>query len=449
MDIRIAIAGRMPKMLDKNTESYIQTPDKPGPTLSGYTLYPDAGDIAGLDTPEVLPETPPPLPQPAAASPPTVFLPRSVPKSDIPTPPRTPHNTAKISPPWPRRLFRLLCFFFILSALAVYGNLLLAGGRSLLAKGIDTLALQHIFGSAQEVTVIPQLPQTETQQPTNIKIAETIPPAPDIVPPASELPVPAADAAIMNMDLSSDASDGLGLINETPYTPDLAALAVRPSVIDSYDALESIYGKNCPAVLILHTHGTEAFADHADTGYHTENRSENICAVGKSLADTLQAADIGVIHCTELFDADSFDMAYYNAARYIRKTVEEHPSIRYILDIHRDAITAEDGTGIRPLSLQSGTEYAQLMFVVGTDHGGSGHTDWEINLTLAARLQSALHTENPTLMRDINLRSASFNAQYAPGALLVEAGAAASSLEEAIRSMEVFGKALIKEILGE
>ena len=142
-------------------------------------------------------------------------------------------------------------------------------------------------------------------------------------------------------------------------------------------------------------------------------------------------------------------MAYYNAARYIRQTLEDAPSIHYILDIHRDAITTEDGTGIRPLSVHGGTEYAQLMFVVGTDHGGSSHTDWETNLALAARLQTALHGENPTLMRDINLRSASFNAQYAPGALLVEAGAAASSLEEAVRSIEVFGETLAKEILGE
>ena len=155
------------------------------------------------------------------------------------------------------------------------------------------------------------------------------------------------------------------------------------------------------------------------------------------------------IRCKELFDAESFDMAYYNAARYIRQTLEDHPSIRYILDIHRDAITAGDGTGIRPLSVLDDTEYAQLMFVVGTDHGGSGHTEWETNLALAARLQTALHTENPTLMRDINLRSASFNAQYAPGALLVEAGSACSTLEEAIRSIQVFGEALAKEILGE
>ena len=171
--------------------------------------------------------------------------------------------------------------------------------------------------------------------------------------------------------------------------------------------------------------------------------------MGEALAKTLTDAGIGVIHCTELFDAESFDMAYYNAARCIRQTLEENPSIRYILDIHRDAITTADGSGIRPLSLQNNTECAQLMFVVGTDHGGSGHTDWENNLALAARLQSALHSENPTLMRDINLRSASFNAQYAPGALLLEAGAAASTREEAIRSIRVFGKALAAEILGE
>ena len=435
--------------MDKTAEIY-RTPPKtpqvqPQEPLSSYTLFPDAGDPEALTEPVPLPPTAPatsalPPPQPSQSA--RISIPRQ-PTVHSPAPRETVRSTPRLHR-LPLRIFSVL---LALTAVVVYGDLLISGGASLFAQGLDRLALRNIFGTAQDISVIPRIPETAvTAQ------SETDPPVkvpPDAAPPAAELPVPAVDAAILSRDLSSDAPNGLDLINETPYTPDLAALAARPSVIDSYAALESIYGKGCPAVLILHTHGTEAFADQASAGYHTEKRSENICAVGEALADTLTEAGIGVIHCTELFDADSFDMAYYNAARYIRQTLEEYPSIRYILDVHRDAITAEDGTGIRPLSLQNDTEYAQLMFVVGTDHGGSGHTGWETNLALAARLQSALHTENPTLMRDINLRSASFNAQYAPGSLLVEAGAAASSMEEAIRSIEVFGKALAKEILGE
>ena len=333
---------------------------------------------------------------------------------------------------------------------------MISGGSSLLAQGIGKLAVQAVFGSTDTVTALPDQPgilsrPTETDPlPAETAAPEHLPLSAETeAPPANEQPAPLPVTGILSRDLSSKAVNGLGLINETPYTPDLTALAAQPPVIDSYAALESIYGKNCPAVLILHTHGTEAFQDQADAGYHTEDQTKNILTVGRALSDVLTASGIGTIHCTDLFDAESFDMAYYNAARYIRQTLEENPSIRYILDIHRDAITTEDGTGIRPLSTEAETDYAQMMFVVGTDHGGSGHTGWETNLTLAARLQSSIHKTHPTLMRDINLRSASFNAQYAPGSLLIEAGAACSVMEEAVRSIEILGQALVKEILGE
>ncbi len=447
--------------MDKTT-----LPDAPSaenPSLTGYTLYPDAGDFTGLDTAapqEISANTQPaklflPFAPPTPTSPPQspTFSPVSVPS------PSAPSDSAKSPPPSPalrrrpssrlRLLLYTILLLFALFAAAVYARLLLNAGNSLLAEGIGKLAVQSVFGSTSTVTSLPapdttvNSPAPETIPPDNSAPPETTAPA------ANELPSPLPVTGILTRDLSSRAENGLGLINETPYTPDLSTLAALPPVIDTYTALESIYGKNCPAVLILHTHGTEAFQDQADAGYHTTDTDHTVCTIGEALAETLQEAGIGTIHCTELFDTPSFDMAYYNAARYIRQTLEDAPSIRYILDIHRDAITTEEGTGIRPLSTEAGTEYAQMMFVVGTDHGGSGHTGWETNLALAARLQSAIHRDHPTLMRDINLRSASFNAQYAPGALLIEAGAACSDIEEAVRSIRILGEALAAEILGE
>ncbi len=443
-------------------DNHIPTLIKPASPadFSGYTLYPDAGDpelrSSELPTP-TLPEPDFPTVRPSQPNPPTPSLQpdRASPfhhHADMPaTVPVRPVQREKAavkreSRPV-RKVFQAL---FALFAILVYGGFLLAEGGALLSEGLGKLAVEGFFG--QPVQVASTQSETTQGEPEALPQPSVTPESPALPtessPPAREEPTPPPTAAIADRDLSSREPSGLGLINETPYTPDLAKLAKSAPVIDSYPSLESIYGKNAPAVLILHTHGTEAFQNRAEEGYHTTDKADNICTVGEALAETLTAAGIGVIHCTELFDAESFDLAYYNAAGYIRETLAEHPSIRYILDIHRDAVTMEDGTGIRPLSRQNGEEFAQLMLVVGTDHGGSGHDTWETNLALAARLQSDLHQTNPTLMRDINLRSASFNAQYAPGALLVEAGAACSTLEEAIRSIRVFGEALAAEILG-
>lgn len=431
--------------MDKST----MIPDTVSSPAEGYTLYPDAGDFTGLPDSVPLPDTTRPIPAPSPQSAPTIVF--TPPRPAVPTEPQNPPPVppAAVRPTvhkhhtFPRFLFRTLLFLLSLFAAAVYTKLLLSSGNTLLSEGIGKLAADAVFGSTGTAVI---LPESESM---TAEIAPPVLTAPESQsPPASELPAPVPVTDVLSRDLSSHAPDGLGLINETPYTPDLAELAAQPPVIDSYAALESIYGKNCPAVLILHTHGTEAFQDQADAGYHTDNTARNILSVGEALEKTLTDAGIVTIRCTDLFDAESFDMAYYNAARYIRKTLAEYPSIRYILDIHRDAITTPEGTGIRPIAAEGDTEYAQMMFVVGTDHGGSGHTGWETNLALAARLQSAIHREHPTLMRDINLRSASFNAQYAPGALLIEAGAACSSLEEALRSIRILGEALAEEILG-
>ncbi len=142
-------------------------------------------------------------------------------------------------------------------------------------------------------------------------------------------------------------------------------------------------------------------------------------------------------------------MAYYNAALAIREALTLAPSISYILDIHRDSVTFPDGTVYAPVTDADGVRSAQLMFVVGTDEAGADHPGWRDNLALALHLQTALSDRYPTLMRDVNLRSASFNEQYAKGSLLIEAGAAGCTLDEALASVDLLADALIGEIRGE
>lgn len=247
----------------------------------------------------------------------------------------------------------------------------------------------------------------------------------------------------------NDSTSNLTLIqNETPYSPDLEVLADLPRVIPPLDDLYEAYGDGAPIVLIIHTHGTESYADTATGGYRSLDKEKNIIAVGKVIADKLQGEGISTIHCTEIFDSPDFGMAYYNASQAIRSYINEYPSISYVLDIHRDSIELEDGTSYAPTSVTSQGRAAQIMFVIGTDHGGSDHSGWENNLSLAARLQSSVSRDYPSLMRSINLRSASFNEQYTKGSLLIEVGATASTLDEAKLSAEILAEYLAREIKG-
>ena len=248
------------------------------------------------------------------------------------------------------------------------------------------------------------------------------------------------------------------LTNETGYAPDLAECASRRAV-PPLAVLRERYGEDAPVVLILHTHGTEAYAECAEGGYRSTDPSLSVLSVGRLLADRLCEAGIPTVRLDTLFDARDFNMAYYAAAAAIRETLERYPSISYIFDLHRDSIELGDGTVYAACasvgsassdgSGGNGGRAAQMMFVVGTDEAGAEHPDWRDNLGLAVRLQTALSREYPYLMRDINLRAASFNEQYSSGSLLIEIGSSGCALGEAKEAAELLARALVREITGE
>ena len=348
-------------------------------------------------------------------------------------------------------IFRILLEVFMglmaFLAVVVYSITLLTEGGMVLSQGIGHIAAGELFGGMSMVSVQKINPPMETQTP-----ALPAPSEPSAGTPLASLPANENESGsvtvtdIRRYDLSSRSPLGLGLINETPYSPDLETLLTR-TPIPPLKELQKEYGTDAPVVLILHTHGTEAFSDSAAEGYHTADADKNITTIGALIAKILEQNGISTLHCTTLFDADSFDSAYYNASLYIKEVLFKYPSISYIFDIHRDAITNAANTGIAPYTEKDGIGYAQMMFVVGTDHGGSGHTGWLENLSLAVRLQASLYEKIPTLMRDINLRSASFNAQYEKGAMLIEVGAAASDIIDVENSARQLATAIAREIL--
>lgn len=239
------------------------------------------------------------------------------------------------------------------------------------------------------------------------------------------------------------------LSNETPYEPDTDALLAAGRIIPRAEELYAVYGDGEPLVLILHTHGSEGFSDTSDSGYRTTDSEKNVVALGERVTQKLNDSGIKTIHSPVLYDNPDFNMSYYNASLAIKKYLDEYPSISYIIDIHRDSIMGEDGEYYAPTAtIENKVKAAQIMFVVGTDYGGSGHTGWRDNLTLALRLQCGISADYPTIMRNINLRSASFNEQYTKGSMLVEIGSCASTLDEALLSADIFAEALAREIQG-
>lgn len=202
-----------------------------------------------------------------------------------------------------------------------------------------------------------------------------------------------------------------------------------------------------PTVLILHTHGTESFENtegyEESSDYRTLDTQYNMISVGDRLAELLEAQGISVIHDRKLHDNPSYSGSYQNARSQIEKYLEQYPTIRLVLDLHRDAVTDSSGEQMCFTVSSAGQKAAQLMLVMGSDAGGLVHPDWQDNMALAVKLQAQLEKICTGICRPISFRSQRFNQDLSSGALLIEVGAAGNTRQEALLSVEILTKAIV------
>ena len=214
-------------------------------------------------------------------------------------------------------------------------------------------------------------------------------------------------------------------------------------------------GKEEPQVLILHTHGSEAYTPVPGTeivwsgDYRTTDYRYNVVKVGDEMAEVLGEAGISVLHDRTLYDYPNYTGAYDRALAAIRKYLERYPSIRFVLDVHRDAIEDGQGNQYKAVSEVEGAGVsAQMSLVIGSDGSGLEHPNWLENLRLAAAVQQDVLERYPTLMRPVLLRNSRYNQHATAGSLLLEVGAAGNSPEEAVLAGRLFAErfaAVLKE----
>lgn len=77
---------------------------------------------------------------------------------------------------------------------------------------------------------------------------------------------------------------------------------------------------------------------------------------------------------------------------------------------------------------------------------GSSHGGWLDNFTAAVHLQNKINEMYPTLARPIYLRTASFNQDLSPGALLIEFGSSCNTMEEEIGAAKLTAEAMAEAL---
>ena len=236
-----------------------------------------------------------------------------------------------------------------------------------------------------------------------------------------------------------DGAQGVYIENRPGLDLDVAALAQAQLTLD--------LPEEGPQVLIVHTHGSEAYTPDGTDTYvatgecRTTDTEKSVVRVGDEIAKVLTEMGLTVVHDTGLYDYPEYNGAYDRSLAAVEDWLEQYPTIQVVLDVHRDALIGADGTVYKPITTINGESCAQVMLVMGSN-ALYDHPGWLENLALAVQVQKEMNTLWPTLARPIGLRENRYNQQTAPGAMLVEVGSHGNTLQEALAAARMFARAL-------
>ena len=208
-----------------------------------------------------------------------------------------------------------------------------------------------------------------------------------------------------------------------------------------------------PQVLVMHTHATEDYRLSAGLwfspgdGARSTDRSINMCAVGRVVADTLNAAGINTLHDETLNDYPSYTGSYANSRAVVQQYLAQYPSIKVVLDVHRDAIESESGSRYAPVCTVEGRQAAQVMIICGCDNGTTVQLpNWRQNLRFAAAWERSMEGMYPGFTRPVLFSYRFYHQDLLPGSLLIEIGGHGNNLNEALAAGQLAAQGLAEAL---
>lgn len=206
-----------------------------------------------------------------------------------------------------------------------------------------------------------------------------------------------------------------------------------------------------PEVLIFSTHTTESYMLE-DRNYYTDkdatgttDPSKNVVQIGSIIKQNLEQNGFSVIQNSTIHDHPKFSGCYDRSAETVKSYLKKYPSIKIVIDLHRDSVNYDDGTKVKPTIEIDGKKAAQVMLVAGCEAGAvEGFPNWRENLRLSMKLHQTIEYMYPGLARAITFTARKYNLHLTTGSLLIEIGTEANTLKEAEYSAKLVSNALIK-----
>jgi stage II sporulation protein P len=196
-----------------------------------------------------------------------------------------------------------------------------------------------------------------------------------------------------------------------------------------------------PLVYIYNTHQTE---NYSYTKYEEYNITPNVMMASYVLREKLNNVGIETIvettNIKELLNLNSWSYANsYKASRLlVQDTLEKYPSLKLIIDLHRDSLKKESST----VTINN-KKYAKILFVIGKEY-----QTYEKNYNVATKLNEIIKKTYPTLTRGIILKEGNnvngiYNQDLKENIILIECGGNENSLDEVLNTIEVLKDTIV------
>lgn len=198
-----------------------------------------------------------------------------------------------------------------------------------------------------------------------------------------------------------------------------------------------------PLIYIYNTHQTEEYR-----AVNTNDYNVSPTVLHASYIFQNKLSDLGIKsiveenNIKEILNINGWNYRNsYKASKLLATdALSKNPSIKYVIDLHRDSIPESIGK----ISIDN-KDYAKIMFVLG-----KGHAGYERNLEMATRLNNYLKEFNESITRGINIKNNSgiFNQDLSPNAVLIEIGGPYNDINSVSNSLELLAK-IYKRIVDE
>ena len=291
----------------------------------------------------------------------------------------------------------------------------------------------HESGTQQGVTPpVTEESVTQRQEPSTEAITQA--PAPTDPYAYDYSVVPAGAVPIVPTDISARQNP----VNQTDGAIDMESVMAAACKIPA--------PRGSISVLIIHTHTGEGYnregvlwLDAEDEEFaRSADGADGVIAVGARLAQRLNEAGIGTIHCKTVFDGESNRESYARAAEAIRAFRLAYPGLVCVIDVHRDAAVNEQGHYVRSLAVLNGQGIAQTQVICGMNAGEQGKTNLALGMLLHERMNDIFEGS----CAGVICKPQTLNQDLSPFALTLEIGSCGNTPTEAIAAADVVAAAV-------